>query len=338
MVLVAAGRGTAAARGDAPGAAGHHEVAERAAGPVVRLGLRVLARTPGDWFQCRVQCRGQPGRTRHPAALAGGADGVAGAAAGEAGVGGGGAVGAGGGDAPPAGGVLPGGVEQVHRVVLVQQPVPGQLSSPGRAPPGRVPGHDQDRVDRPAAPPATAPDPPLRALARTLILIGVRVLARTRVLIAVRVLARTLVRVVLGVLARTPVSAAVLARVRAWARTRLGGSGAAEEEVQHGLHLELPGGPLHPGGVQVQSPPLDILPGDLPVRVRQLPRRQAHVPRVLLERPHVALPAAAVLLPRRRFRVQAGHLPAGEVPPPAPGLPPPPPPPPHPPPPPTLRN
>src|ERR1700678_1483538 len=310
MVLVASGGGTAAAGRHAPGVPSHDQVAEVTAGPVLRLGLRVLARTPDDWFQPHVQRRGQPGRTRHPAALAGGTDGVQGAASGDARVRGGSAVRAGGGQAPPAGRVLPGGLQQVHRVVLVQQPVPGQLSSPGRPAPGRIPGHDQDRVDRPAAPPATAPVPLLRVLARTPALIAVRVLARTLVVVPVRVLVRTLVLIAVRVLARTP----VFVPVRVLARTRLGWGGTAEEEVQHGLHLELPGCPLCPGSVQVQRSFFYVLPGDLPVRVRQLPRGQAHIPRVLLPRPHVALPAAAVLLPHRRFRVQAGDLAAGEAP------------------------
>src|ERR1700677_1914583 len=55
MVLVAAGRGAAAAGGDAPGTAGHDQVAQLTAGPVLRLGLRVLARTLGDWFECHAQ-------------------------------------------------------------------------------------------------------------------------------------------------------------------------------------------------------------------------------------------------------------------------------------------
>src|ERR1700678_3294181 len=47
VVLVAGGGGAAAAGGDAAGAAGHDEVAQLTAGPVLRLRPRVIARTPG---------------------------------------------------------------------------------------------------------------------------------------------------------------------------------------------------------------------------------------------------------------------------------------------------
>ena len=249
-VVQVAGRGRAPAPvGGAAGAAGADQVLQLAAGLVSLLLVRVLARAPGDGGQAGPEPGGEvSGR----AGLAG--DLVQGVPSRCAPVRDGVPVRPGHGDAPPCVRVVPGGAEQVHGVLLVQGAEPGQFRVPGRPSRPGIPGHDQHRVNSPAAPPA-----PARARTRT----------RTRMRVLARTPARVLVRVRTRILA--PVLVRVLARV-------LAGDGAAEEEVQDGLDLELPGGSLRAGGVQVQGTAFDVLPRDRRIRRGHLPGGQPGVP------------------------------------------------------------
>ena len=118
----------------------------------------------------------------------------------------------------------------------------------------------------------------MRFLARTPAFARVRVLARTPAVVQVRVLVRTPALIRMRILVRT-----LPARVRAFVRT-LAGGGAAQQEIQRRLDLELPGGTLDAVGVQVQRPTLDVLPGDHRLPGRHLPGRQPRIAGILLNR------------------------------------------------------